>query len=180
VPALISPTVDVQASFLRAMAEHRAEGRGLPSDESNVGMYLRVYGAVWDDRAEFAGFVDDLMAQESAETPRPALFVPTTSVWWVEGDEYLGRLGIRHRLAPGRAGQRNGHIGYDVRPSARRQGHATAMLAAALPIAASLGLSRVLITCDEDNVASRRTIERNGGVLHDQFDEKLRFWLPTS
>jgi predicted acetyltransferase len=54
------------------------------------------------------------------------------------------------------------------------------MLAASLPIAASLGLPRVLITCDDDNVASRRTIERNGGVLHDRLDEKLRFWLPTS
>jgi predicted acetyltransferase len=180
VPALIPPTVDVQASFLRAMAEHRSEGRGLPADQSNVGTYLRVYGGTWHDKAEFARFVDDLRAQALAETPRAALFVPTTSMWWVEGDEYLGRLGIRHRLAPGRTGERNGHIGYDVRPSARRQGHATAMLAASLPIAASLGLSRVLITCDDDNVASRRTIERNGGVLHDQLDEKLRFWLPTS
>jgi predicted acetyltransferase len=176
---LISPTADLQASFLRAMAEHRAEGRGLPSDQSNVGMYLRVYGATWDDKAEFARFVDDLLAQAS-EASRPALFVPATSMWWVEGDEYLGRLGIRHRLAPGRTGERNGHVGYDVRPSARRQGHATAMLAAALPIAAALGLPQVLITCDEDNVASRRTIERNGGVLHDRFDGKLRFWLPTS
>jgi predicted acetyltransferase len=180
VPALISPTVDLQASFLRAMEEHRAEGRGLPADQSNVGTYLRVYGEVWSDKSEFSRFVEDVLAQEREDTPRPAMFVPTTSLWWVDGDEYLGRLGIRHRLAPGRTGERNGHIGYDVRPSARRKGHATAMLAASLPIAASLGLPRVLITCDDDNVASRRTIERNGGVLHDKLDEKLRFWLPTS
>jgi len=180
VPELIAPTVDIQASFLRAMAEHRAEGRGRPSDATNVGMYLRVYGATWEDKDEFARFVEDLRAQELEDTPRPALFVPTTSLWWVDGDEYLGRLGIRHRLAPGRTGERNGHIGYDVRPSARRKGHATAMLAASLPIAASLGLPEVLVTCDHDNVASRRTIERNGGVLHDRLDDKLRFWLPTS
>jgi predicted acetyltransferase len=180
VPVLIPPTVDVHASFLRAMDEHIAEGRGGPGDSSNVGHYIRQFGKVWAAPAEFRRYVASLRAQELENTPRPATFVPTTSLWWVDGDEYLGRLGIRHRLAPGRAGERNGHIGYDVRPSARRKGHATAMLAASLPIAASLGLPRVLITCDDDNVASRRTIERNGGVLHDQLDEKLRFWLPTS
>ena len=52
------------------------------------------------------------------------------------------------------------------------------MLAAALPFAVRLGLDRALITCDEDNVASRRTIERNGGVPVGRLDEKLRFWLP--
>jgi predicted acetyltransferase len=173
VPALIPPTVDVHASFLVAMAEHRAEGRGLLGDQSNVGQQIRLYGAGWADRAEFAQFVDDL----HAATLDPVL--PTTTLWWVDGDEYLARLAIRHRLGPGRAGERNGHIGYDVRPSARRQGHATRMLAESLPLAAKLGLAEVLLTCDDDNVASRRTIERNGGVLHDRLDEKLRFWLPT-
>ncbi len=52
------------------------------------------------------------------------------------------------------------------------------MLAAALPFAAELGMDRALITCDQDNVASRRTIERNGGVPLGRLDEKLRFWLP--
>lgn len=179
-PALIPPTTAVHASYLRAMAEHVAEGRGLPGDGTNVGQYIRQWGAVWSEPAEFRRFVASLRAQEDENTPRPDTYVPTTSLWWVEGDEYLGRLGIRHRLAPGRIGQRNGHIGYDVRPSARRQGHATAMLAASLPIAAALGLPRVLITCDDTNEASRRTIERNGGVLHDRLDEKLRYWLPTS
>jgi predicted acetyltransferase len=60
--------------------------------------------------------------------------VPATTRWWVSDDEYLGRLTIRHRLT---AHLRNvgGHIGYDIRPSARRCGHATAMVAAALPVA---------------------------------------------
>ncbi|MFF5295819.1 GNAT family N-acetyltransferase [Paractinoplanes globisporus] len=179
-PALIPPTVDVHASFLRAIEEHRAEGRGLPADQTNIGMYIRTYDGIWESLEGFSRFVADVRAQEREDTPRPPGFVPTTSLWWVEGDEYLGRLGIRHRLAPGQIGERNGHIGYDVRPSARRRGHAAAMLAAALPIAGSLGLPQVLITCDHDNEASRRTIERNGGVLHDRLDEKLRYWLPTA
>jgi predicted acetyltransferase len=73
-----------------------------------------------------------------------------------------------------------GHIGYDIRPSARRRGHATAMLAAALPVARSLGIGPALLTCDEDNTASRRVIEANGGVVEDKRGGKLRYWIPTS
>jgi predicted acetyltransferase len=54
------------------------------------------------------------------------------------------------------------------------------MLAAALPVAAALGLECVLLTCDQDNVASRRVIERNGGLLQDRRGSKLRFWVPTA
>jgi predicted acetyltransferase len=72
-----------------------------------------------------------------------------------------------------------GHIGYDVRASARRRGHATAMLAGGLAVAAGLGIDPALITCDVDNVGSRRVIETNGGVLEDERDGKLRFWTPT-
>ncbi|MEU8815625.1 GNAT family N-acetyltransferase [Actinoplanes sp. NPDC048796] len=179
-PVLAAPVYDVQKSFLEAMAEYEAEGRGSPGDHSNIGSDLRVWSATWSQPAGFRSFVDALRAQALEATPRPASFVPTTVLWWVEGVDYLGRLNIRQRLAPGVAGQRNGHIGYDVRPSARRQGHATAMLAAALPIAASLGLDRVLVTCDVDNVASRRTIERNGGVAAAPIDEKLRYWIVTA
>jgi len=67
-----------------------------------------------------------------------------------------------------------------VRRSARRQGHATAMLAAALPVAASLGIDPALVTCDDTNLGSRKVIEGNGGMLEDQRGVKLRFWVPTS
>jgi predicted acetyltransferase len=73
-----------------------------------------------------------------------------------------------------------GHIGYDVRPSARCQGHATAILAAALPVAASLGITEALLTCEEANKISQRVIEKNGGRLIDKVGSKLRYWVPTS
>jgi predicted acetyltransferase len=112
------------------------------------------------------------------EGAKPDGWVPATTYWWVDGTEYLGRLQIRHRLTPWLLGA-GGHIGYDVRPSARRRGHATAMLANALPIAAGMGIDPVLITCDVDNVASRRVIEVNGGVYENERFGKLRFWVPT-
>ncbi|GAA0508086.1 GNAT family N-acetyltransferase [Paractinoplanes deccanensis] len=172
--------LDVHKSFLEAMAEYQAEGRGSPGDHSNIGSDIRAYAPAWSSPEVFRSFVAGLRAQALPDTPRPANYVPTTVLWWLEGVDYLGRLNIRHRLAPGVIGERNGHIGYDVRPSARRRGHATAMLAAALPIAAGLGLDRVLITCDADNEASRRTIERNGGVPAERIDEKLRYWITLS
>src|SRR5690242_3199976 len=103
------------------------------------------------------------MPELEAPTVRVRASFVAAMLWWVDGDEYLGRIAIRHRLtAQLRAS--GGHIGYDVRPSARRRGHATAMLRAALPVARALGVDSALVTCDAGNVASRRVIERNGGV----------------
>lgn len=53
------------------------------------------------------------------------------------------------------------------------------MLAHGLPVAAALGIDPALVTCDVDNVGSRRVIETNGGVLDDERRGKLRFWVPT-
>ena len=53
------------------------------------------------------------------------------------------------------------------------------MLGAALPLAGGMGIDPALITCDTTNVASRRVIERNGGLLQDECDGALRFWVPT-
>ena len=58
-----------------------------------------------------------------------------------------------------------GHIGYAVVPWKRRRGYATAALRAIMPEASAEGLAWVEITTDPDNVASRRVIEANGGVL---------------
>jgi predicted acetyltransferase len=64
-------------------------------------------------------------------------------------------------------------------PSARRRGHATAALAQSLRLAAGLGIDPALVTCDDTNVASRQVIEKNGGVLEDVREHKMRFWVPT-
>ncbi|MEV6845451.1 GNAT family N-acetyltransferase [Actinoplanes sp. NPDC051411] len=174
-PALTLPTVSVQASFLAFVDESLAAG---PLDPTGpISRAVATYGSSWHEPEAFQRYLDSLRAEELEETPRPDNFVPTTSLWWIDGDAFLGRLSIRHRLAPGRTGLRNGHIGYEVRPSARRQGHATAMLAAALPWARRIGLESVLLTCDDDNAASRRTIEHNGGVPDEPIEEKLRYWI---
>jgi predicted acetyltransferase len=178
-PQLLPPTTGVHASFLTAMKEFQAEGRGGPDDTSMLGREIRQNADRWADLEEFASYVRRLRADALEESPRPAGHVPGTTLWWADAEEYLGRLTIRHRLTTHLLNV-GGHIGYDVRPSARRRGHATAMLATALPVARRLGIDSALLTCDEDNAASRKVIEANGGVFEDMRDGKLRYWVPTS
>ena len=177
-PELARPTITVHRSFLAAMAEFQAEGRGGPADHTMIGGEIRGHAPGWEIPANFERYVRELRAEALEETPRPMLLVPSTTLWWVDGAEYLGRIAVRHRLTP-KLLEKGGHIGYDVRPSARRQGHATAMLRAALPVARGLGITLALITCDADNEASRRVIEANGGVLEDERDGLQRFWART-
>ena len=177
-PELMRPDGRVQLSFLTAMKEFQAEGRGDADDNSMLGREIRMWGGRWDDPATFAEYAAWLRADVREDSSRPPGFVPGTTLWWADGHDYLGRITIRHRLTPSLLNL-GGHIGYDVRPSARRRGHATLMLAAALPVACGLGIDPVLIICDTGNVGSRKVIEANGGVLEDERDGKLRFWAPT-
>jgi predicted acetyltransferase len=177
-PDLVPPTSRVRVSFIAAMDEFRAEGRGSRDDQSMVGAEIRDYGATWADPERFEQYARHVRDEALDATPRPAGYVPSTTLWWIDGDEYLGRVAIRHQLTPHLLDY-GGHIGYDIRPSARRRGHATAMLARTLPVAAALGIDPVLITCDEDNIGSRKVIESNGGRFEDQRGIKLRYWVPT-
>ncbi|MDD3841948.1 MAG: GNAT family N-acetyltransferase [Candidatus Izemoplasmatales bacterium] len=74
-----------------------------------------------------------------------------------------------------------GNIGYGIRPSERRKGYAQEMLALALDVCRRNGLKKVLVTCDDDNLGSRRIIEKNGGVLENivPFEDEnvMRFWI---
>ncbi len=54
------------------------------------------------------------------------------------------------------------------------------MLREALPWCREIGIDPVLVTCDTDNVASRRVIENAGGLFEDKRDDKLRYWIPSS
>jgi predicted acetyltransferase len=177
-PQLVPPTTSVHASFLAAMEEFRAEGRGGAGDDSTVGDELRAHGDTWSDPAVFAAYTAALRADTREDAPRRAGFVPCTTYWYVDGATWIGRLAVRHRLTPF-LHEQGGHVGYDVRAALRCRGHATAMLRAALPRVAALGIDPVLITCDEDNTASRKVIETCGGLLEDRRGNKLRFWVPA-
>lgn len=85
--------------------------------------------------------------------------------------EMVGRLSLRPQLSP-RLKVYGGHIGYAVSPEHRRKGYATEMLKQVLPICHELGLKKVMLTTDVDNVGSYKAIEKNGGVLEDVFRDE--------
>ena len=180
---LVAPATRWRRSFLDALAEDQREGRHEELDATLLeapGEFGRYVAALRHDAESPGALARYVWSLRDKEPPcKPGGYVPQSILWWAQGDEYLGRLTIRHRLTLDLLYE-GGHIGYEVRPSARGRGHATAMLAAALPLAAELGLKKALIDCDPANVASRRVIEKNGGEFDRECDDELYFWVPTS
>jgi predicted acetyltransferase len=162
------PSAAWQVSFLDALAEYHQEGRYLIFDPAEL-------------RRDFSGFVARLTAYAHGQG-LPADFVPMSDFWLIDHGEFIGRVSLRHRLNESLT-KLGGHIGYDIRPSKRRQGYGTQILALALPKARELGLERALVTCDETNVASRKIIEANGGVLENVVEmaegepRVCRYWI---
>ena len=112
----------------------------------------------------------------------PAGLVPGTFLVAVVGTDLVGRTSIRYVLNE-YLSVAGGHIGYGVVREHRRKGYATTILQQSLVIARAQGVDRALITCDIDNVASARVIERCGGVFESTVDDprcgpqKRRYWI---
>ena len=105
---------------------------------------------------------------DSQSIDLPDGYVPMTTFWMVRADRViLGESRVRHYLTP-MLEVEGGHIGYAIRPSERRKGYGTLILAQTLERARHLNLQRVFITCDTANVASARIIEKSGGILSGQ------------
>ena len=96
-----------------------------------------------------------------------------------EADYFIGEICVRHRLNDALR-LRGGHIGYVIRYGEWGRGYGTLMLKLALEKAKARGLSEVLITCDDTNLASARVMEHNGCVLADKVEVdgvlNRRYW----
>jgi predicted acetyltransferase len=175
-----------QLSYLDALAELAAEGNAhyldlvLPAEPGFRGASYTLRTLA--DPATFEEFCQYTAALSDPDTARPAGWVTTTHLWMLADDTgeevVVGRISLRHALTPWLL-EVGGHIGYAVRPTARRRGHATAALALMLDVAAERGIDPALVTCDDDNIPSRKVIEANGGVLEDVRNTKMRFWIAT-
>ena len=109
------------------------------------------------------------MRQANAES-LPAGWVPQTTFWILENGSAAGLLRMRHRLNENLK-VKGGHIGYYVRPSARRKGIGSRALELALREIEHLGILDVMLTTNPDNSGSIRVIEENGGSLTAQVDD---------
>ena len=172
IPALLAPTAGLRGSWLEAR------------DEMGPGAHIDGSGLLAQDDVEtaagFAAWTERLRrCADTSLAPAPGR-VHSTYRWVVEDDTYLGTIDLRHELNDFLL-QAGGHIGYSIRPSARRRGLATWALARTLERARAMGLDRVLLTCDPDNAASAATIEGGGGQLEDTRDAvlgpKCRYWI---
>ena len=136
----------------------------------------------FDENEPWAIFIERVNSVKRAQD-LPVGYVPATFLVAEEKGQIVGRVSIRHELNE-YLQQRGGHIGFGIRPEFRGRGFATEILLEALEIASGLGIEKVLVTCDDTNIASSRVIEKCGGVLENVVDlenvEKFRrYWIAT-
>ncbi len=131
-----------------------------------------------NDYHDFDSYLEHLECREPTEDRVP------DSVFFLldeERDRLLGAVNIRHYLNDALL-REGGHIGDGIRPTERRKGYATEMIRLALEECRKLGIDRVLMTCDRDNIGSARSIVKNGGVLENEFVNakgvtEQRYWI---
>ncbi|KQU69225.1 GNAT family N-acetyltransferase [Phycicoccus sp. Root101] len=184
---LATPHVRFHRSFLEAADEFRAAGEATYDGIVNWPAEGDFPGVVFtrealDDPAEFERLVANRVGDADEASLRPPGW-STATYWWMEDperpDEYVGSISLRHRIDHPLLASIGGHIGYGVRPGARRRGFASDALRQVIPIAATRGIDRLLVTCDLDNTASARTIEANGGRFEREQSGKRRYWIET-
>ena len=120
---------------------------------------------------------------QSLEIKKPeGEFVPDSTFFCLDMERniFVGAVNIRHRLND-RLLLSGGHIGDGIRPSERGKGLGSKMVALALEECDKLGIKRVLMCCNKDNIASAKTIIKNGGVLENEIADngviEQRYWI---
>jgi predicted acetyltransferase len=167
-PFLTEPNAQYKDEFLEAVREFHCEGRLLFHDIERISN-------------NFAGFLKQVQDQK-VKARIPPDRVPTTEFWLIDGEEYIGYLSLRHELNDFLL-KVAGHIGYMIRPSKRCRGYGKEILRLGLEQAQKIGLSKVLVTCDENNIGSKKVIEANGGIFENSVIvegspiKKLRYWI---
>jgi predicted acetyltransferase len=166
---LVKPTVSLETEYLDFYLEWKASGEDM------------IPWVIEKDPTDFQGMVQFLLNNEKGIN-LPEGWVRDSTYWLVnESNRVLGAVNIRHALTE-KLFNCGGHIGYGVRPSERRKGYATKILAMSLEKTRELGIEKVLVVCDAVNTASERTILKNGGMEDVSFKEEdgnivKRFWI---
>lgn len=163
-PAYKEQLVDMLEEWKKDIDEH--QGNRSPSS---------IFRNDWRD---FDHYLENLEVKQRTPEGR----VPDSVLFCLDTDRniFVGAVNIRHELNDDLL-QTGGHIGDGIRPSERRKGYATQMIALALQECRRLGIGRVLMTCDKNNIGSVKSIVRNGGVLENEVPEDgvtmQRYWI---
>lgn len=127
---------------------------------------------------EWLKSIKDEMKGKNLKTGR----VPSTKYFLInEEEKIIGGISIRHNIDNEYLFNYGGHIGYGIRPSERNKGYGKLILKLGLAKIKKIGIDRVLITCFDNNIYSKKIIEDNGGILENKIplDSKLmcRYWI---
>lgn len=168
---LIRPSMQWKKQALDYLEEHRAMGEFV------------IHGGALLEAMPYEDWLKQTLDNAKQETVH-ADWVLADTFFVVDSttDTLIGMIDIRHELNEFLASY-GGHIGYGVRPSQRKKGCGAVLLRMALQHAASLGLTQVMLACDEENAASRATILKCGGLLNNTVryqDQSIVqvFWIP--
>lgn len=170
---LVKPDSKYEKSYVEAFHEMQSD-----SDRA-AWMYLGDSASFESIQKNFNAYVESLLSREQQA---PVGFVRDSVYWAIQNNEIVGRIAIRHELNDFLK-KVGGHVGYIVRPSARGKGIATEMLRMLLQTDKAKEVKNILLTCDEHNVASEKTIRNNNGFFESVVDvgphtsRKKRFWI---
>ena len=169
---LIKPTVELMKAYIEFIHEFHAAGEE------------HVHGVGGIDIDNFEESVCKELGYAKG-IGLPENCVPSNTYWFLSQGGIIGTCNLRHQLNDFLKSY-GGHVGYSIRPSQRGEGYGTQILRLALEKARTLGIGRVLITCDDDNIASVRVIEKNSGKLADKVNTEnskiltRRYWIDFS
>ena len=168
---LVVPREDLREAYLDYVADFVANDEGNPRSKADAELV----------RTDFAAYVRKTQ-DEAKGIGIPDGHVPWDTYWLLVDGRIVGEAGLRHRLTDSLRDW-GGHICYVIRPSDRRKGYGTRLLAMVLERARRRGIDRALVTCAADNVASARVIRNNGGVLDSESHSEAagrvtqRYWI---
>jgi predicted acetyltransferase len=170
---LVRPDIAYKESYLTALNEIQ------DASEKSAWIYLGDSAPLDIPQNDFSAYVDTLLQRETQPPPE---FVCDTIYWAVHKGEVAGRISIRHELNDFLR-KVGGHIGYITRPSWRGKGVASEMLEKILDTEKAKSIGNLLLTCDENNSASEKTIIKNHGKYEGTFSAgpnrsaKKHFWI---
>ena len=165
---LVEPTVDLKEQYIKYHSEWIVAG-----EKMNPGILRKMNLNLFEEMVNTLHEIK--MGKRVGHVPESVYFLVN------EKNRILGAVTIRHTLTE-RMLNTEGHIGAGIRPSERRNGYATKILALALAKMREMGIPKALVTCNEDNIGSEKAIIRNGGIKSSDFLEAhgnivKRYWI---
>ena len=156
---LVLPSKDDKESALLMLEEIKVADAGLPWQYSGL--------ANLEEATSYEDWVKEKANEKNGIDLRDG-YVPCTTLFLkrMSDNKVCGSISIRHELNE-YLEKFGGHIGYGIAPSERKKGYGKIQLKLGLEKAKKIGLKKVLITCDDNNVSSARTIEACGGIYND-------------